>query len=159
MIEDKIDALTEAIKENTEELRKFNAGQASAPKTKTAKSKTAKTKQAKPAPAADPEPAAEPEPEVTPTPTPVAAPAADDTPNVPGVQEPGQPEAGEHIDVDEVVGEINGLVKAALVSADDVGAKKKEWAAIRSAYGVERVAELKSNPAALMEVLAKAKAF
>lgn len=149
-------ALLAALEANTEAL---NSGSAEpAPK----KQKT--PKKAEPAAPAATEPAASETPTEedpgTPTKVEVAKTAPDDTPNVPAkTVDPGQPEAGEHVDVDEVISEINTLVKTALMNAADTDAKKKEWASIRQSYNVERVAELRGNPRALLEVLAKAKAF
>lgn len=92
------------------------------------------------------------------SPTKVEAPkAAKDTPHVPAPSIPGQPQANEHVDVDEVISSINALVKAALQSAEDVAAVKKQWETIRKGYGVDRISDLRTNPAALLAALAQAK--
>lgn len=92
------------------------------------------------------------------TPTKVDAPkAAKDTPHVPAPSVPGQPQANEHVDVDEVISSINTLVKAALQSAEDVAAVKKQWETIRKGYGVDRISDLLNDPASLLAALAQAK--
>jgi hypothetical protein len=94
------------------------------------------------------------------TPTRVdSKPITDDTPHVAAKTPPmaGQPVAGEHVDVDEVISDINSIVKSKLLKADDLEASKKKWAGIRGAYKVERVSDLRNNPAALLDLLEKAK--
>lgn len=109
----------------------------------------------------------DPEPETTEevtdlTPTKVAAPKpVDDTPNVPASAppSPGQPVAGEHVDTDEVIAQINSIVKGKLM-AGDTALKKAQWEKIRKdKYGVDRISELKSQPAKLLAALADAKAL
>lgn len=120
-----------------------------------------KTKAALP----DPTPEPEPKEEVTDlTPTKVAAPAkkpTDDTPNVPASAppSPGQPVAAEHVDVDEVLAQINSIVKAKCMSGD-TAKMKAEWEKIRRGkYGVDRMSDLKGEPAKLIAALADAKAL
>ena len=92
-------------------------------------------------------------PETT-TPTKVStAPAKDDTPNVPAPVAPGQPEAGEHVDVDEVIAKINSTLKARMLSGDP-DAVKQGFVTLRKKYGVERINELRNEPAKLLAVLA-----
>ena len=103
-----------------------------------------------------------PEPEVTDTtPTKVeVAKVVDDTPNVPAAHvEPGQPAAAEHVDVDEVLAQINKIVKGKLMSGDTAIMKNK-WEQIRKGkYGVERMSDLRNDPAKLLAALEDAKAL
>jgi len=86
---------------------------------------------------------------------------SNDTPNVPSriPVEDGQPLAAEHVDVDEVISNINSIVKAKLIASEDVDAMKRKWEVIRKGYGVDRISDLKGNPAALLDALNKAKAL
>jgi hypothetical protein len=150
MIETLITELIAALKENTEAH-------------KASQSKAAKPAKVALAVVSEPEPEIEsaPEPEPAKPATKVAAPKkkADDTPNVPAPAVlPGQPEAGEHVDVDEVIASIQKIVKTKMMEGD-VGNIKEKWTAVRSEYGIERVTELRDEPAKLLEVLAKAKAL
>ena len=107
------------------------------------------------------QPAAEEE-SMTPTRVEVA-PVVTDTPHVASKTPTpaGQPPAGEHVDVDAVISDINSIVKSRLLKADEseVDGLKTKWAGIRKAYGVDRIADLRNNPAALLDALAKAKAL
>jgi hypothetical protein len=125
-------------------------------------------KKSKAAPLAVVEPEPEPETEeeeapeevTTPTPTPAKGGKAKDTPNVPAkaAPAPGQPEAGEHVDPDEVIAQIQTAVKAKMLSGDPE-AVKAAWTAVQKGFGITRVAELRNDPAKLLEALAKAKAL
>lgn len=95
------------------------------------------------------------------TPTKVAAPKrkAATTPSVPAVQQDSNlPPADEHVDVDETIAQINALVKSKMMSGNTADVKA-QWASIRGAYGVERVSDLRDEPAKLLQLLAKAKAL
>ena len=96
----------------------------------------------------------------TPTPTPAKGAKAKDTPNVPAksAPAPGQPEAGEHVDPDEVIAQIQAAVKAKMLSGDPE-AVKAAWTAVQKGFGIARVAELRNDAAKLLEALAKAKAL
>ena len=96
--------------------------------------------------------------ELTPTPTPAPAAKADDTPHVPAPTTPGQPEAGEYVDVDEVISKIQKTVKDKMMSGDTESVKKT-WETIRKGYGIDRIAELRNEPAKLLEALAKAQSL
>lgn len=156
MIETLITELIAALKENTE------AHKASQPKAaKPAKVALAVVSEPEPEIESAPETESAPEPEPAKPATKVAAPKkkANDTPNVPAPAVlPGQPEAGEHVDVDEVIASIQKIVKTKMMEGD-VGNIKEKWTAVRSEYGIERVTELRDEPAKLLEVLAKAKAL
>lgn len=93
-----------------------------------------------------------------PTPKPKKTPK-DDTPAVPARQEPGQPAADAHVDVDEVIGQINTIVKKAILASDDQDAVKAKWTGIREKFGVERIAELRSEPAKLLAALKAAQSL
>lgn len=113
--------------------------------------------------APEPEPETEeetPEEVTTPTPTPTKTAKAKDTPNVPAksAPAPGQPEAGEHVDVDETISAIQAAVKAKML-AGDPEAVKAAWTAVQKGFGIARVAELRNDPAKLLDALAKAKAL
>lgn len=113
--------------------------------------------------APEPEPETEeetPEEVTTPTPTPTKTAKAKDTPNVPAksAPAPGQPEAGEHVDVDETIAAIQAAVKAKML-AGDPEAVKAAWTAVQKGFGIARVAELRNDPAKLLDALAKAKAL
>ena len=101
-----------------------------------------------------------PEEVTTPTPTPAKAAKAKDTPNVPAksAPAPGQPEAGEHVDPDEVIAQIQAAVKAKMLSGDPETVKAA-WTAVQRGFGIARVPELRNDPARLLEALAKAKAL
>ena len=200
MIEDQLNELIAALRENTTALKEvmalsnasgrpveFRPAETAAPKSETPapKSETPapkKTKAAKPLPAPEPEPEPEstpeePEPESTPeepestpeepaaeddedlTPTKVStSPAVTDTPHVPAPTVPGQPEAGEHVDVDEVIAKIQDTVKRKMMLGDPAEIKTR-WEKIRKGYGVERMAELRNQPAKLIEALKRAEAL
>ena len=156
MIETLITELIEALKENTAAHQGKPEAPAPAKKTKAA-----------PAPAPI---AALPDPETTEevtdlTPTKVAvAKPVDDTPNVPASAppSPGQPVAAEHVDVDEVLAQITSTIKNKLMSVDasEQPAYKAKWEKIRKGkYGVERMSDLKNEPAKLLAALADAKAL
>ena len=114
--------------------------------------------------AEEPEAGSVPDPGLTdtevPTPTPAKGAKAKDTPNVPAksAPAPGQPEAGEHVDPDEVIAQIQAAVKAKMLSGDPE-AVKAAWTAVQKGFGIARVAELRNDPAKLLEALAKAKAL
>jgi len=115
-----------------------------------------------PAPVATPAPAAEEITEET-APTKVAAPApvADDTPGVaPTLPDSDYPDAIEHVDVDEVYSEITKIVKAKIGSAgDNAGVIKQKWFDSIASFGVEKAADLKTQPAKLQAALKLAKAL
>jgi hypothetical protein len=185
MIEETLKQLTEALRENTAAIKQSQAQTVvvePAPVKKTVLEPKANLKAPakKPEVMPDPEPAEEeptveetPEPEPqeeeTPvevlTPTKVSAPTRqDDTPNVPskGRNPDGSALAAEHVDVDEVISEINATVKGKFLKAGDqdaVEAMKTKWATIRKGYGVDRIADLRGNPSALLKALAQAKAL
>ena len=167
MIEETLKLLTEALNANTEAIKQSMGG---APTTVAAPAKKAPAKKLEVIPDPEPEPeeveeAEEPaaeEVEENLTPTKVAVKTkSNDTPNVPARTQPdaGQPEAGEHVDVDEVIAQINATVKGKLLKAADPEPLKVKWAGIRKAYGVDRIADLRGNPAALLKALAQAKAL
>lgn len=93
-------------------------------------------------------------------PTPVATKKGKaDTPSVPAkVKTPTQPEAVDHVDVDEVIAEIQGVVKAKMLKGDSEEVKAA-WTAVLKGYGIPRIAELRNDPARLVEALGKAKAL
>jgi len=99
---------------------------------------------------------------VTPTPTKTKAtkPPVDDTPSVPAAAAPapGQPVAAEHVDVDETIATIQTVVKKKMMEgvAADV---KAAWTEVLKGYGVPRIAELRNDPAKLVEALGKANAL
>ena len=88
-----------------------------------------------------------------------AAPApADDTPSIPSNDNAADgPQADEHVDVDEVLAKITEIVKNKIVSSSDPDATKTAWAAVRTKLGAERISDLKSEPAKLLQALAAAK--
>jgi len=169
MIEQLIQELTEALRENTAAIKQSQS--------QTVVVEAAKPAAAKKAPAKKPEVLPDPEPETeetqedetidpaedfTVTPTKVSAPARqDDTPNVPskGRNPDGSALAAEHVDVDEVIAEINATVKGKLLKAADPEPLKEKWATIRKGYGVDRIADLRGNPAQLLAALIQAKAL
>lgn len=174
MIEQLIQELTEALNENTAAIKQHIAALGAAPATVAAPAPAKKAPTKKLEVVADPEPEPEPEeaeetveeetpePEPDLTPTKVAVKTkSNDTPNVPskGHTPDGQPTAGEHVDVDEVIAQINATVKGKLLKAADPEPLKVKWAGIRKAYGVDRIADLRGNPAALLKALAQAKAL
>ena len=88
-----------------------------------------------------------------------AAPApADDTPSIPSNDNAADgPQADEHVDVDEILSQITGIVKNKIVSSSDPDATKTAWAAVRTKLGAERISDLKSERAKLLQALAAAK--
>lgn len=162
MIEKQITELTEALIETTAaliahmEAFKSAPEQAAKPAAKAAAPKKAKLEVVEPE-------AAEDETAATPTPTAKGEPkiAVDDTPHVPATApaQAGQPDAGEYVDVDEVIAQINSAVKGKLLKASDPEAVKDKWATIRKGYGVERIADLKSQPAKLLLALKQAESL
>lgn len=151
MIEDLLTKLIEALNANTA-AHTGTAAPTVAPK---------KGKLAVVAPEPEPETEEEtPEEVTTPTPTPTKTAKAKDTPNVPAksAPAPGQPEAGEHVDVDETIAAIQAAVKAKML-AGDPEAVKAAWTAVQKGFGIARVAELRNDPAKLLDALAKAKAL
>lgn len=177
MIEETLKQLTEALIENTAAIKQhiavLGATPTPAPAAEPAKPAAKKSAAKKPEVMPDPEPEEieepaseettepEPEPEVI-TPTKVAAPKRqDDTPNVPstGRNPDGSALAAEHVDVDEVIAEINATVKGKLMKAADPEVLKDKWSSIRKGYGVDRIADLKGNPAQLLAALKQAKAL
>ena len=112
------------------------------------------------APKSAPAAAEEPEPAATPgkpgKKTPGKAAAADDTPAVPSNDREAGPQAAEHVDEDEVIAKIMGVVKAKITEAAAIGegdGVKDAWTAIRKKFGVERINELKGRPADLLAAL------
>jgi hypothetical protein len=84
--------------------------------------------------------------------------AVADTPSVPSRDnEPGGPVAGEHVDVDEVLAEITATVRKKITESADPDAVKNAWSAVREKLGAERISDLKSEPAKLLQALAAAK--
>ena len=175
-LETELAELTKAVKANTEALLAVLAasGNTSAPAPAAAPAKKQAKAAPAPAPAApvEPEPAPEvaaPAPEPAPeeiseetAPTKVAAPApvVDDTPGVaPRVPDPEYPDAVEHVDVDEVYSEITKIVKDKISKASDVAAMKQKWFDSIAKLGVEKAADLKSQPAKLQTALKLAKAL
>jgi hypothetical protein len=71
---------------------------------------------------------------------------------------PGQPPAGEHVDVDETIAQITKIVKTKMMEGDS-NAVKEKWSGIRAKFGIERVTELRDEPAKLLACLAQAKAL
>ena len=164
-IDQRLEDLITAINENTAALRDVLAsGTAPTNVVPIAAEKLAE-KPAKPAKASKPTPATAPvaevapdEEEETPTPTPTPAAKATDTPHVPAPSAPGQPAAGEYVDVDEVISKIQATVKAKLMKGD-TEQLKKDWETIRKSYGVDRITELRNDPAKLLDALKKAEAL
>ena len=152
---------TNSQRENTEALRAVLAASGTATAPTPAPEPTKAKAPKKTAPLAV-EPTPEPEPpapeDETPTPTPAPIAAAKDTPHVPAPVAPGQPEAGEYVDVDEVISEIQKVVKDKMMTGDTEQVKT-DWATYRKGLGVDRVAELRNEPAKLIAALAKAKAL
>jgi len=172
MIEETLKQLTEALNENTAAIKLHTAALGGSPVTEAVKPAPKKPTAKPPVVLPDPEPEPEeieetveeetPEEEPDLTPTKVAVKTkSNDTPNVPARTQPdaGQPSAGEHVDVDEVIAQINATVKGKLLKAADPEPLKVKWAGIRKAYGVDRIADLRGNPAALLKALAQAKAL
>lgn len=160
MIETLITELIAALNANTEALKANTAVHADGAPTEAPATLAPATKKAKAAPAlavvAPEEPAAE----ETPTPTPAKAAKAADTPHVPAAAAPapGQPDAGEHVDPDEIISSIQATVKAKMLSGDP-DTVKAAWTTVQKGFGITRVAELRNDPARLLEALAKAKAL
>jgi hypothetical protein len=164
MIEDLLKEHIAALNANTEALNANTAAHlgtasaAPAPAAKKAKAAPAVAAPEEPTPPDTPAPE---EPETpTPTPTPAKAAKAADTPHVPAAAAPapGQPDAGEHVDPDEIISSIQATVKAKML-AGDPDAVKAAWTAVQKGFGIARVAELRNDPARLLEALAKAKAL
>ncbi len=159
MIEDLLKELIATQKEQTAALKENTAALLG----KSEPAAPAKKSKPTPAPApiaALPDPEPEEVTDLTPTKVAVTK-SVDDTPNVPASAppSPGQPVAAEHVDVDEVLAQINSIVKGKLV-AGDTALKKAQWEKIRKdKYGVDRISELKSQPAKLLAALADAKAL
>lgn len=153
-IESHLTALTDAIKENTAVLKQVLAAGNATTGTPAPVETPVPVKKTKATPAPVPTPEPEPEIAVVPTKVAPAAAAPADTPHVAARQEPGHPDAGEHIDVDEVLAQINEIVKSKIAGND---AKKQEWVNVRTAMGVERISDLKPFPDRLMQALAAAK--
>jgi hypothetical protein len=84
--------------------------------------------------------------------------AVADTPSIPSRDnEPGGPVAGEHVDVDEVLAEITAIVRQKITESADPEKVKTAWTGVREKLGVERISDLKSEPAKLLQALAAAK--
>jgi hypothetical protein len=84
--------------------------------------------------------------------------AVADTPSVPSRDnEPGGPVAGDHVDVDEVLAEITAIVRQKITESADPEKVKTAWTGVREKLGVERISDLKSEPAKLLQALAAAK--
>jgi outer membrane biosynthesis protein TonB len=160
MIETLLQELTQALKDNTAAINSMLAAGETKPEKPAAAPKKAKAVVTEPEPEPEPEP--QPEPVTNTTPTKVAViKIADDTPSVPSTTplQPGQPIAGDHVDVDEVLAQINTIVKGKLMSGDTASMKTK-WEQIRKGkYGVDRMSDLKNDPAKLLAALADAKAL
>jgi hypothetical protein len=156
MIEDIIAKHTEALNTNTEAIKAHTAALLGLP-VKEESAKPAPKGKVKPAPA--PEPETEPEADMTPTKVEVKT-KLDDTPNVPSktAPAPGQPEAAEHVDVDETIAQVQSIVKRKL-DEGDAAAVKVAWQGVLKKFGVPRVAELRNDPARLLQALAAAKAL
>lgn len=154
MIEDLLKEHIAALNANTEALKADTAARTCGVPTEPAPA----TKRAKAAPVAVAPEAEEETPTPTPTPAKTAKPA--DTPHVPAAAAPapGQPDAGEHVDPDEIISSIQATVKAKMLSGDP-DAVKTAWTAVQKGFGIARVAELRNDPAKLLEALAKAKAL
>ena len=155
-IETELAANTAALKENTAALLAFVA--ASGTPVKSAKATLT---------VVEPEPQTEPAPEPQ---TEIALPAkiekkttpkkvaVADTPSVPSRDnEPGGPVAGDHVDVDEVLAEITAIVRQKITESADPDKVKTAWTGVREKLGVERISDLKSEPAKLLQALAAAK--
>ena len=168
MIEDILKATIAALNANTEAL---NANTAALQGTATIATEAPAPKKGKAAPVAavlpDPEPETEeetpeeePAPVTSPTKTPAKATKVEDTPHVPAksAPAPGQPIAGEHVDADEIIAQIQATVKSKMLSGNPE-AVKAAWGAVQKGYGIARVAELRNDPARLLEALEKAKAL
>jgi len=152
-----IDELITALNENTAALRAVLAASSATAAEPPAKGK-GKAKPA-PEPEPDPTPEPEPEPEESLTPTKVTtAPAKDDTPHVAAPVAPGQPEAGEHVDVDEVLAQIQSTLKKKMLEGD-AKVVQDAFVTIRKSYGVERINELKGEPSKLIAILKKTQAL
>jgi hypothetical protein len=169
-LETELAELTKAVKANTEALLAVLAasGNTSTPAPAAAPAK--KQTKAAPAPAApvEPEPVATPAPvaeeiteETAPTKVAAPAPVADDTPGVaPTLPDSDYPDAIEHVDVDEVYSEITKIVKAKIGSAgENAGVIKQKWFDSIASFGVEKAADLKTQPAKLQAALKLAKAL
>lgn len=159
MIEDLLKEHIAALNANTEALKANTAARAGGAPAESAPAPATKKAKAAPAVVAPEETAAE---EETPTPTPTPAKTAKlaDTPHVPAAAAPapGQPDAGEHVDPDEIISSIQATVKAKMLSGDP-DTVKAAWTAVQKGFGIARVAELRNDPAKLLEALAKAKAL
>ena len=153
MIETLLQELTQALKENTAAINSLLAAGDTKPAPKKAKAVAVAVEQ---------EPVTDTAPVTDTTPTKVAVTkTVDDTPSVPSVvpPQPGQPIAADHVDVDEVLSQINTIVKGKLMSGDTASMKTK-WEQIRKGkYGVDRMSDLKNDPAKLLAALADAKAL
>lgn len=167
-LENEIAELRAAIKENNDLLRQVIAASGSpatnvipiAAEPAAAPAKPAK-KAAKQAPA--PAAAEEPEPEAGTETTKVevpAAPVTDDTPAVaPRRADSDYPDSQEHVDVDEVYAKMQAIVKNKIVAAADPEEVKRKWISVVQGYGVDKAADLRGNPAKLLECLKKAEAL
>jgi hypothetical protein len=152
-LETELAANTAALKENTAAFLAFVAASGTPAKV----SKAALT-------VVEPEPPSDPEPQ-----TEIALPtkiekkpakktAVADTPSIPSRDnEPGGPVAGEHVDVDEVLAEITAIVRQKITESADPEKVKTAWTGVREKLGVERISDLKSEPAKLLQALAAAK--
>ena len=79
------------------------------------------------------------------------------TPSIPAkVVTPNQPEAADHVDVDEVIAEIQSVVKRKMVEGKPEEVKTA-WTTVLKGYGIPRIAELRNDPVRLVEALGKAK--
>jgi len=161
MIETLIQELTKAIRENTEAIKATMPTPVATPAPKKAAKVEPEPEQAEPEQAEPEQPEPE-QPADSGKPTKVAAPKRkpiDDTPSVPAVAVlPGQPPAGEHVDVDETIAQITKIVKTKMMEGDS-NAVKEKWSGIRAKFGIERVTELRDEPAKLLACLAQAKAL
>ena len=155
MIETLITELIAALNANTAAHLGNSAPATPAPATKKAKAAPTVVAPEEPAPEEAPTVTAE-----TPTPTPAKAAKAADTPHVPAAAAPapGQPDAGEHVDPDEIISSIQSTVKSKML-AGDPDTVKAAWMKVQKDFGIARVAELRNDPARLLEALAKAKAL
>lgn len=159
MIEDLLKEHIAALNANTEALKANTAARTCGVPAEPVAAPAPATKKAKAAPLAVVAPE-EPTAEETPTPTPAKTAKPADTPHVPAAAAPapGQPDAGEHVDPDEIISSIQATVKAKMLSGDP-DTVKAAWTAVQKGFGIARVAELRNDPARLLEALAKAKAL
>ena len=153
-IETELAANTAALKENTAALLAFVIASGTA-----ARACGLTTVEPEPQTEAEPEPQTEIalpakiEKKTTPKKAAVA-----DTPSVPSRDnEPGGPVAGDHVDVDEVLAEITAIVRQKITESADPEKVKTAWTGVREKLGVERISDLKSEPAKLLQALAAAK--